>query len=151
VAQIWLFGFILLISLLDFWGEWRRHKREKAIMALQDYYKALKITEEQLLSLDLEVSQREALEQEGFTLPANISESDLQHSRQRLQDEIEQVEDILDKIEGVKVVPDLNFRQVLASIFWYLALAIGLFAIMLGVAYIGLPGGDLPAMIINTD
>ncbi len=141
VAQIWLFGFILMISLLDFWGEWRRHRREKAIQSLTEYYDSLldvrqKIQQNVVINLPEELQQQSQIESR-------------EQAEAALNKEIEDVAEILSRVGRLKLVPDLNARHVLSSIFWYIAIAAGLFGIIVGVAYLQIPGGDLPALLIN--
>ena len=142
VAQIWLFGFILLISLLDFWGEWRRHRREKAIQSLTEYYDALLVVRKKMNNDTTPLFPAEFLE---YNQQATNQES-IEHA---LNNEIEEIETVLQKVGRLKLVPDLHTRHVLSSIFWYIALGIGLFGIIFGVAYLKIPGGDLPALLIN--
>ena len=142
VAQIWLFGFILLISLLDFWGEWRRHRREKAIQSLTEYYDALLAVKHKMSSDKVPVFPPEFFEQKKQT-------TNQENIEMALNDEIEEIETVLQKVGRLKLVPDLNTRHVLSSIFWYVALGLGLFGIIIGVAYLKIPGGDLPALLIN--
>lgn len=136
IAGIWLFGFILLISLFDYWGEWRRHQSKRSIQQLVQYQAELQNKHHQielLLSQNQHPTQRLELEQA------------YEHHTKALQ----KVNRVLDQVPITSVATDLNQKEVVASVCWFAALGLGFFGIMIWVASHGTAGGDLPAMLLN--
>ena len=74
---------------------------------------------------------------------------DLQTARMHIESETQKIGEVIDLLEGAMLTPDLSLGEVICSVVWYLALAVGLFGTMLAVYYLGVPGADLPALIIS--
>jgi hypothetical protein len=116
-----LFGLILVISILDFWFEWKEHKGSREeLVKWKESYAFLKNEQQKLVMNEENIS-------------SNI-------------DDIIQVHES----KKPEIKPDLNRTEMIFSVAWYTGLLLSFVAIMWIAASTGIEIANIPALMINS-